>query len=201
MEMTPEEALAAVRNRVGNCQRCPLHASRTRLVFGEGNSEANIMFVGEAPGGTEDERGLPFVGVSGLLLNRILKMHGVDRSEVYIANVLKCRPPANRDPEPAEIQKCSPVLDAQIRLISPRVLIALGRFAGNYLGGFQEPQALVWLRRQELLHQNDRTGVMGMPLRVMAHPSYVLRQSRNGSRIALETFVNDMARAIHIAKR
>ena len=194
-----EIALTSLQKRVGNCARCSLYKTRTRLVFGEGNSEADIMFVGEAPGAQEDRSGRPFVGNSGKLLTRVLGKCKVERSEVYIANVLKCRPPDNRDPTDEEISTCSAVLEAQIGVVKPRVLIALGRFAGNYLAGFSEPQTLSWMRRQELFYENPRTDQYGIPLRVLAHPSYILRQSRGGTHFSLGAFVQGLSPAVSLA--
>jgi uracil-DNA glycosylase family 4 len=196
---SPKVRLAALWERVRDCTRCPLHKTRNQLVFGEGAPGADIMFVGEAPGAQEDRTGRPFVGNSGKLLGRTLERCGVGRSDVYIANVLKCRPPDNRDPVETEIRTCCPVLEAQIGIVRPRVLIALGRFAGNYLGGFSEPQTLTWLRRQDLLYENPRIDMYGIPLRVLAHPSYILRQCRKGTHFSLGAFVQGLTRAVSLA--
>jgi DNA polymerase len=115
------------------CTRCPLADTRTRVVFGIGNPEAEVMFVGEAPGYHEDQQGEPFVGAAGKLLDQLLGEIGIRRPEVYIANVLKCRPPGNRDPQPAEIDACKDYLRSQLRLIDPRVVVTLGNFSTRLL--------------------------------------------------------------------
>ena len=121
--------LQDIRELIGDCHRCPLGDSRTTVVFGVGDPHARVMFVGEGPGRNEDLKGEPFVGAAGKLLNELLSHAGLTRDEVYIANVVKCRPPGNRDPEPVEIETCTPFLREQIRLIAPDVLVTLGNFA------------------------------------------------------------------------
>ncbi len=118
-----------VEERIRRCTRCPLHLTRTNPVPGEGGFRKGVMFVGEAPGRNEDLEGRPFVGKAGKLLDELLLSIGLTREDVYITNVLKCRPPGNRDPEPDEITACSPYLEEQIRLLSPRLIVTLGRFA------------------------------------------------------------------------
>ena len=125
--------LEAVAAEAAGCTRCRLHQSRTQVVFGQGDPHADLMFVGEAPGFHEDRQGLPFVGPSGQLLNRLLEGIGLRRDDVYIANVVKSRPPQNRDPQPDEIAACRPWLDAQIRLVDPKVVVTLGNFAAKTL--------------------------------------------------------------------
>jgi DNA polymerase len=125
--------LEAVAAEAAGCTRCRLHQSRTQVVFGEGDPHADLMFVGEAPGFHEDRQGVPFVGPSGQLLNRLLEGIGLRRQDVYIANVVKSRPPGNRDPQPDEIAACRPWLDAQIRLVDPKVVVTLGNFAARTL--------------------------------------------------------------------
>lgn len=127
------EGLARLRAACENCQGCPLGATRTRLVFGTGNPDADLMFVGEAPGGEEDKQGIPFVGAAGQLLDRYLFAVGIPRESVYIANVLKCRPPHNRDPLPAEEDACIGYLREQVRLIDPRMIVCLGRISAMRL--------------------------------------------------------------------
>jgi uracil-DNA glycosylase family 4 len=128
------EALAAIRDDIGDCTRCKLHGlGRTQIVFGVGNSNADLMFVGEAPGADEDIQGVPFVGRAGQLLTKMIEAMGFTRDEVYIANVLKCRPPGNRNPEPDEIATCEPFLFRQLESIEPKVVIALGAFAARTL--------------------------------------------------------------------
>jgi uracil-DNA glycosylase len=131
---TPTE-LDGLRDTASVCTRCRLHEGRTQVVFGVGDPEADLMFVGEAPGFHEDQQGIPFVGQAGKLLDRLLEGIGLSRAEVYIANVLKCRPPGNRDPQPDEIEQCEPYLFRQIELIRPRVVATLGNFATKLLSG------------------------------------------------------------------
>jgi len=125
--------LDEVRSLVGDCHRCSLGDTRTTLVFGVGNPHARVVLVGEAPGKNEDLKGEPFVGAAGQLLNELLAEAGLGRQDVYIANVLKCRPPGNRDPEPTEIETCTPFLREQIRVISPEFLVTLGNFATKFV--------------------------------------------------------------------
>ena len=127
----PAKSLAEIRQDLGDCQRCPLHTTRNKLVFGAGDPDADLMFVGEAPGGDEDRQGIPFVGRAGQLLTKIIAAIGKTRDQVYIANILKCRPPGNRNPEHGEIAVCSPFLDRQIEAIQPKVICALGTFAAQ----------------------------------------------------------------------
>ena len=126
---TGAERLTLVQEELGDCTRCKLHATRTSLVFGVGNPNADLMFVGEAPGRDEDRQGIPFVGRAGQLLTNIIESIDLRRDDVYIANVIKCRPPDNRNPAPDEVRTCEPFLFAQIDAIRPRVIVALGSFA------------------------------------------------------------------------
>ena len=128
-----EVSLPEILSVLGNCQRCPLGQTRTKLVFGVGNPRARVMFVGEGPGRNEDEQGEPFVGAAGQKLNALLVEAGLTRDEIYIANVIKCRPPGNRNPQPAEIEACSPFLREQIRSIWPDVIVCLGNFATQFV--------------------------------------------------------------------
>lgn len=148
------------------CTKCSLHATRTQTVFGVGHRQARWMFIGEAPGAEEDRQGEPFVGKAGQLLNAILFALGLKREEVYIANVLKCRPPGNRDPQPEEVAQCEPYLLRQIGLIKPRLIVALGRHAAHSLLKTDVP--LGKLRGQKLSYH-------GTPLFVTYHPAYLLR--------------------------
>lgn len=125
--------LEALREHIGDCHRCPLGDTRTTLVFGVGDPHAGLMFIGEAPGRNEDLKGEPFVGAAGLLLDELLASIGMSRREVYIANILKCRPPNNRDPLPEEVETCTPFLREQTRLISPRVIVTLGNHATKFI--------------------------------------------------------------------
>ncbi|KIG18188.1 Uracil-DNA glycosylase, family 4 [Enhygromyxa salina] len=178
-EWPAAKKLAYLRERnVGDCHRCPLAATRQNIVFGVGDPEAELMFVGEAPGADEDRLGEPFVGVAGQRLDRWLAQLGLGRDRVYIANVLKCRPPGNRDPHPMEIDRCSPFLHAQIRAIEPKVIVALGRFAGCLLLGGDAP--LYKMRGQPQRYREPKTGVE-IPVVVTYHPSYVIRTERKAS--------------------
>lgn len=157
---------AALEEAVRSCTRCPLHAMRTQTVFGVGNRRARWMFIGEAPGADEDRQGEPFVGRAGQLLNLMLRAIGLKREEVYIANVLKCRPPGNRDPRPEEVEQCEPYLLRQIELVGPRLIVALGRHAAHSLLKTELP--LARLRGQRFAYH-------GTPLIVTYHPAYLLR--------------------------
>ncbi|MEW6330362.1 MAG: uracil-DNA glycosylase family protein [Pseudomonadota bacterium] len=156
----------ALQAEVRVCTKCALHKTRTQTVFGVGNRNAKWMFIGEAPGADEDRQGEPFVGKAGQLLNAILFAMGLKREEVYIANVLKCRPPGNRDPQPEEVEQCEPYLIRQIGLIRPKIIIALGRHAAHSLLKTEVP--LAKLRGQKLSYH-------GTPLFVTYHPAYLLR--------------------------
>ncbi|MFP4614640.1 MAG: uracil-DNA glycosylase [Thiohalospira sp.] len=164
------DALVALREEVAGCTACSLHETRTQTVFGVGDPRARVMFVGEAPGGEEDRRGEPFVGRAGQLLDAMLAALDLDldRKEggVFIANVLKCRPPNNRDPKPEEVAQCAGYLRRQIELVQPRVLVALGRVAAQQLLDSQQP--LARLRGEE--HHFHET-----PVLVTYHPAYLLR--------------------------
>jgi len=127
------EDLVALYRRARGCTACPLSESRIQVVFGHGNADADLAFVGEAPGFHEDQQGVPFVGRAGQLLDELLAENGLEREDVFIMNVLKCRPPENRDPQPEEIETCRPYLDAQVELIEPRVICTLGNFATKLL--------------------------------------------------------------------
>jgi DNA polymerase len=139
-EIKPEETVSSriitmeeVRNEIGDCKRCKLHRTRRTIVFGEGNQKATLMFIGEAPGYDEDVQGRPFVGKAGQLLTKIVESIKLSREKVYIANIVKCRPPQNRNPEPDEIQSCNPFLMKQIRVIQPKIICALGTFSAQTL--------------------------------------------------------------------
>jgi DNA polymerase len=162
-------ALQLIRDEIGECTRCALHAGRNKLVFGDGSPSARLMFVGEGPGADEDAQGLPFVGKAGQLLNNMIAAMGLKREDVYIANVVKCRPPGNRVPEPEEGATCSPFLFRQIDVIRPQVLVALGATAATWLLGTRQP--LAGLRGR--VHS-----VRGTQLIVTYHPAYLLRDPR-----------------------
>ena len=136
---TPADRLRLIREELGDCTRCKLHAGRKTLVYGVGNPAAELMFVGEAPGRDEDLQGIPFVGRAGQLLTRIIESIDLRREDVYIANVIKCRPPDNRNPAPEEVRTCEPFLFAQVDAIQPRVIVALGSFAARTLLRTEEP--------------------------------------------------------------
>ncbi len=131
MSNNREQALEAIHTQVRMCRRCPLHVGRTHAVPGDGPVNATLMFIGEAPGFHEDQQGIPFVGAAGKFLNELLEKSGIDRGMVYITNVIKCRPPGNRDPLIEEVDVCSPYLDQQIEIINPQVIITLGRHSMN----------------------------------------------------------------------
>jgi DNA polymerase len=164
-----EAALKALRKEIGDCTRCPLHEGRNKLVFGDGDANARLMFVGEGPGADEDAQGLPFVGRAGQLLNNMITAMGLARDEVYIANVVKCRPPSNRVPAPEEATTCAPFLFRQIDVVRPEVLVALGATAATYLLGQRQP--LAGLRGR--VHAFRETKLI-----VTYHPAYLLRDPR-----------------------
>ena len=162
------EAMDALRAELGaDCTRCKLHGlGRTQVVFGVGNPEADLMFVGEGPGADEDLQGEPFVGAAGQLLTKIIEAMGLTRQQVYIANVIKCRPPGNRNPEPDEVAQCEPFLFRQIDIVRPKVVVALGKFAAQSLLRSTEP--ISRLRGREYTYRN----AILMPT---FHPAYLLR--------------------------
>ena len=162
-------ALDLIRQALGDCTRCTLHKARHTIVFGVGNPAARLMFVGEGPGADEDAQGLPFVGRAGQLLNNMIAAMGLKREECYIANIVKCRPPGNRTPEPVEANTCSPFLFRQIDAVRPQVLVALGATAATYLLGARQP--LAGLRGR--VH-----AFRGMSLIVTYHPAFLLRDPR-----------------------
>jgi DNA polymerase len=164
IELMQWDALAQA---VASCEACGLCAGRRNTVFGVGDTQADWLIVGEAPGENEDLQGEPFVGQAGKLLDNMLKSLGLDRKrKVYIANVLKCRPPGNRNPEPSEVAQCEPFLRRQVQLLQPKIILAMGRFAVHSLLGTDEPIGKLRGRRHEY---------MGVPLIVTYHPAYVLR--------------------------
>jgi uracil-DNA glycosylase len=161
-----DTSLEAVRSELGECTRCPLHKARRNIVFGEGNPHARLMFVGEGPGADEDRQGRPFVGRAGQLLTRMIQAMGLDRADVYIANIVKCRPPENRDPQPSEIRTCFPFLERQIDSVAPEVIVTLGRVAACTILGIKD--SITNLRGEF----RDRDGIPVMPT---YHPSFLLR--------------------------
>jgi DNA polymerase len=164
------EQLVELFKEVQRCEKCPLHETRTKVVFGAGNADADLMFVGEAPGAEEDRQGLPFVGRAGQLLNQLLEEIGLSREEVFIANVLKNRPPGNRDPQPLEIQACEPWLSQQVRLIEPRVVCTLGNFSTKLLTG--SPTGITKVRGTPQVHELGGRMIYLLPL---FHPAAALR--------------------------
>ncbi len=162
-------ALDVIREDLGDCTRCALHKGRHTIVFGQGNPAARLMFVGEGPGADEDAQGLPFVGRAGQLLNNMIAAMGLKREECYIANIVKCRPPGNRTPEPEEANTCSPFLFRQIDVVRPQVLVALGATAATYLLGARQPLAALRGR----IH-----AFRGTSLIVTYHPAFLLRDPR-----------------------
>ena len=151
---------------VANCTKCALCATRTQTVFGSGNKQADWMLVGEAPGQHEDEQGLPFVGNAGLLLTEMLRAIGLTREEVFITNILKCRPPSNRDPHADEVESCNDYLQRQLKLIQPKIILAIGRIAAQTLLKTDAPLA----RLRGKVHTFNNT-----PVVVVYHPAYLLR--------------------------
>ena len=162
-------ALRVIQEDIGECTRCALHKARNKIVFADGDPNARLMFVGEGPGADEDAQGLPFVGRAGQLLNNMIGAMGLKREQVYIANVVKCRPPQNRTPEPDEANTCSPFLFRQIEVVRPEVIVALGATAATYLLGQRQP--LAGLRGR--VHT-----FRGTKLIVTYHPAFLLRDPR-----------------------
>lgn len=167
------EALVDIYKRASVCELCPLAETRDKVVFGSGNSDADLMFVGEAPGAEEDRQGLPFVGRAGNFLTELLDGIGMRREDVFIANALKCRPPGNRDPQPEEIDSCRPWLEQQVGLIQPRVIGTLGNFATKLLTG--RPTGITKVRGTAQHHTLGGRAVLLLPL---FHPAAGLRTPR-----------------------
>lgn len=163
-----EQSFEQLRQTVAACEQCSLHASRTQTVFGVGNPEADWMIIGEAPGAEEDRRGEPFVGRAGKLLDEILRSVGLDRSTAFIANILKCRPPQNRDPSQDEAASCRAYLDRQIALVEPRIILAVGRIAAQQLLATDMPVG-------RMRGRVYTTGPRQIPTVVTYHPAYLLR--------------------------
>lgn len=175
----PCEDWETLQNLVKNCTACGLHQGRTQTVFGVGNKQANLMIIGEAPGFHEDQQGEPFVGRAGQLLNAMLKAINLERSQVYIANIIKCRPPNNRDPLPDEVQTCTKFLDQQIALIQPKLLLAVGRIAAHYL--LKTKASLESLRNKKHAYSSKQ-----IPLIVTYHPAYLLRNPADKSKAYMD---------------
>lgn len=165
-----ESALKALRDEIGDCQRCKLCKNRTNIVFGEGSSEAKIMFIGEGPGRDEDIQARPFVGEAGKLLGSLITKLGQKREEVYIANIVKCRPPNNREPEEDEILTCRPFVEKQIEIIKPGVIVSLGKVATHALLKIKTPISRV---------RGNFFDYHGIPLMPTFHPAYLLRNRKD----------------------
>src|SRR2546421_11102318 len=166
--------LEAVRSEIGECTRCKLHKGRTNIVFGVGNPEARLMFVGEAPGEDEDLRGYPFVGKAGHLLTKMIEAMGLRREDVYICNTVKCRPPNNRNPEPEELLACEPFLKGQLGAVKPEAIVTLGKFAAQAL--LREQPPITRLRGQWREYE-------GIPVMPTFHPAYLLRSPPEKSKV------------------
>ncbi|MEJ2079038.1 MAG: uracil-DNA glycosylase [Acidobacteriota bacterium] len=164
-ESQPAVSLADIREELGECTRCKLHSGRIQIVFGTGDPNADLMFVGEAPGADEDRQGEPFVGKAGQLLTKIIAAIGLSRDQVYIANILKCRPPNNRDPQPDEVASCEPFLFKQIDSIQPMMIVALGKYAAQTL--LRSTVPISRLRGRFFSYH-------GVPLMPTFHPAYLL---------------------------
>jgi len=171
---SPILSLDILKNKYSNCQKCPLHKSRNHFVYGEGNPKADIMIIGEGPGAKEDLTGHVFIGPAGELLTKMLKAINIDRADIYITNVVKCRPPQNRDPLPAEKDACLPYLIEQINIINPKVIILLGKVAAKSLLPQENRNTLSAYRNKEHYFQNIRTFVTYHPAALLHNPSYKL---------------------------
>jgi uracil-DNA glycosylase len=182
----PVKALQVIREDLGDCVRCPLHKQgRKQIVFGVGNPNADLMFIGEGPGADEDEQGEPFVGRAGQLLNNMIKAMGITREQVYIANVVKCRPPGNRTPEREECDTCSPFLMRQIVVVKPKVVVALGAVAAKTLLAMSASMAQLRGRFYDFVPagfrrdaESNDPGWTGCKLAVTYHPAFLLRDPR-----------------------
>lgn len=162
-------ALQALREEIGDCRRCKLCRGRQTIVFGEGNADAGLMFIGEAPGREEDVQGRPFVGDAGKLLTRLIEKMGLEREAVYIGNIVKCRPPMNRDPEEDEISTCLRFIEKQIEIIAPKVIVSLGRISAHTMTGTKTPIT----KLRGVFHE-----YRGIPLMPTFHPAYLLRNPK-----------------------
>ena len=178
------EQLKEVYGRALGCTACALHQTRTTVVFGAGNADADLMFIGEGPGANEDKQGVPFVGRAGKLLDTLLQEIGLERSSVFIANVVKCRPPGNRDPHPEEIESCHPYLRAQVELIEPKVICTLGNFSTKLLRG--DPTGISRLHGQDEVRTIGARAIRLLPL---FHPAAALYTPSS-----LQTLRDDFAR-------
>lgn len=174
---------------VADCKKCPLHQTRTQTVFGVGSEQADCLIIGEAPGANEDKQGKPFVGRAGLLLNEMLRAIGLSREQVFIANILKCRPPNNRDPKPEEVSQCIPYLLKQIDYLSPKLIVAVGRIAAQNL--LNRKDSLSRMRNQTFYYHDT-------PVMVTYHPAYLLRSPQDKRKAyqdlqRIQTFLNSVS--------
>ena len=186
-----EDLLTLRDDTIGECDRGTLHKERTKVVFGYGNPDAELMLIGEAPGETEDKEGQPFVGKAGRLLTKVLSRLGFTRDDVYIANVIKCHPPMNRDPRREEIKTCSPFLFQQIQIIQPVAIVTLGRFAGGLLT-YSPGMPMRHLRNEEWVY--DKGGYRAW-LVATYHPSWILRKQGQDLADGVKMLYTDIARA------
>ena len=175
-EPRPVETLATIREDLGDCRRCKLCEGRKNIVFGVGDQHASLMFVGEGPGADEDAQGEPFVGRAGQKLNEMIRAIGIERKDVYIANIVKCRPPENRNPEPDEVATCSPFLVRQIDVVAPKAIVALGSSAAKML--LDTKVGITALR-------GKWGSFRGIPVMPTFHPAYLLRQYTKENRQAV----------------
>lgn len=185
-----------------NCSRCGLSESRNKIVFGEGSDHPKLMLIGEAPGATEDEEGKPFVGASGKLLSSVLEKLGIDRKTVFITNVVKCRPPQNREPKNDELSACLPLLKEQISSSSPSVVLCLGRFSSNVVLSRGKINTQTFEAIGRLRSKRDSVCILaGGPIPVIStyHPAYVYRQIKEGNNTPLREMSNDIEIAYNMS--
>lgn len=196
MSKTPDEKLEIVEeDRLGDCRRCRLCEGRNSIVFGEGSAETDLVLVGEGPGRKEDETGRPFVGRSGQLLTRVLDRSSLSRGEVYITNIVKCRPPGNRNPKDDEIESCLPFLRAQIKIIQPESIVSIGKPATHQMTGKDGPLGKL---RSSSPHPYSHEDDLDHEVSVFPvyHPAYVLRQSTEQARHRTAEMVDQIERAV-----
>ena len=191
MEFREERTLEELKREVLNCCKCRLCENRTNVVFGEGDPKARLMLVGEAPGEQEDLQGRPFVGRAGQLLTKFLNLYGISRSRVYITNIVKCRPPGNRNPASDEIKTCYPYLEEQIKLISPSVILCLGAFSARTILNLPESTPISRIRGKE---QKAEVGGVEISVVPTFHPAYLLRNRRGEPE-----FQRDLEKALKLA--
>jgi DNA polymerase len=178
-----QAALRSLRDEIGDCKRCALSQERTNIVFGEGSPDARIMFIGEAPGREEDIQARPFVGDAGKLLTKLIEKMGekagFTRKDVYIANIVKCRPPMNRDPHDDEMRSCSPFLVRQIEIIAPEVIVSLGRISAFFLSGRTGPLTSFSITRERGKFFHYKVGGLSIPVMSTFHPAYLMRNPKD----------------------